>query len=135
MKIVINDVLHEVEGPYLDKENNKEYYLLAREVDTAFGSGSSKELIEVSTLNKQINSEESGWKELKTCNYGGYLIPLETLEVGKRFYVCNGHWYGIILEKDGVKGVMVEGFEPNFHPLTKCNPDLYINLKNNIFKK
>jgi hypothetical protein len=41
--------------------------------------------------------------------YGGITTFVNNLDVGTKFYVCNGAWYGEIVLKDGKKFVLVEG--------------------------
>lgn len=37
--------------------------------------------------------------------YGGVLTDISTLPVGTTFFVCNGAWYGRIVDVDGVHSV------------------------------
>ncbi|MGX1195761.1 hypothetical protein [Metabacillus sp. SLBN-84] len=42
-------------------------------------------------------------------HYGGTTTQISSLEVGTKFYVCNGAWDGEIILVDGIKRVLVEG--------------------------
>ncbi len=39
--------------------------------------------------------------------YGGNLVYYKDLEIGTKFYVCNGAWDGQIIEENGVKKLKV----------------------------
>ncbi|MFJ8528549.1 hypothetical protein [Bacillus sp. NPDC094106] len=60
--------------------------------------------------------------------YGGTPTLMDSLPIGTKFHVCNGHWDGEIVERNGTKYVFIS--EDNMINLSKC-PDykLDINIK------
>ncbi|MFH7816970.1 hypothetical protein ACG2K5_18155 [Bacillus subtilis] len=63
--------------------------------------------------------------------YGGTLTKISTLEVGTKFHVVNGAWDGEVVEKDGIKQLIVG--RGRTIPLTGKNAEyeLYIDIKKN----
>lgn len=111
-----NNNFYTVDGPYRIRDEKVAYYFL--EDDHTW----EKTLVAVKTFIVNTSGESPKWKVLEESKYGGCMHPLHLLPVGTRFFVHNGHWTGYITEKDGVKGLVVEGDE-TFHPLRTTGED------------
>lgn len=102
----------DVDGPFKVLNEKVAYYLVENE-DTW-----EKTLVDVKSFIVNTAGESPKWKVLEQSEYGGHIIDLHTLEAGTEFYVHNGVWSGRIVEKDGVKGLVIKG-DTQFHPLNK----------------
>jgi hypothetical protein len=125
---------YEVTGPFKEKSMGKSFYLIEQVESLTLPSDfvDGKELVSVEDFKANMLDKDSGWEELKTCNYGGLLFDLDKLPIGQRFYVNNGNWYGEVMLQNGVKGVNIDGGH-GFHPsIVGQVPELYISL---IYKK
>lgn len=104
----------DVDGPFKVLDEKVAYYLVEND-DTR-----EKTLIDVKSFIVNTAGESPKWKVLEESKYGGHVIDLHILEVGTKFYVHNGIWTGRIVEKDGTKGVIIEGdMEWEFLPLSR----------------
>ncbi|MCU5282349.1 hypothetical protein OCA22_28780 [Bacillus cereus] len=77
------------------------------------------------SLEKEIKSEGT---KIEEGPYGGTPTIMSTLPVGTKFHVCNGHWNGEIVEKVGVKYILISGdnmLNISKYPDYKCD----INIK------
>ncbi|MDX5853563.1 hypothetical protein [Bacillus cereus group sp. BfR-BA-01363] len=56
------------------------------------------------SLEKEIKFEDT---KVEEGPYGGTPTIMSTLPVGTKFHVCNGHWNGEIVEKNGMKYILI----------------------------